>query len=509
LTDQLLIADEVGCILRAGIVEHLQDSGICTSRAPRAFVGCLRQAGTGTKMEANMRMPITAVLVLFTTLAPSYGDTSNAIEPQAGAWKTFVISSGSELRAPRPPDAAASVEEIGRLKEFAKERDPAALDLIAYWDTGAPSYRWNEIAVSEALRSNLSVNYASRLLALLHVAMHDALIATWDSKYAYNRRHPSEADATLSSVLSNPRSPSYPAEHAAAAGAAAAVLSYLFPDRAPLFAKHAEEATRSRLLAGVSYPSDIAAGLEIGRRVAAKVIERGKGDESDAKWTGSVPVGLGKWTGTNPILPMAATWKPWVLASPGEFRPAPPMAHDSPERAAEIAELKAYQRTPKTNADAFFWEYAVGGLRNYQYWNAHVGRLHFEHRLDANPPRAARAYALQSVALYDAAIACWDGKYAYWLLRPVQLDPDVKPLFPTPNHPSYPAAHGCLSFAAAISLGHLFPRDAAALAALADEANKSRIWAGIHYRSDAVAGAALGRAVANKVVETMRAGESQ
>src|SRR5262249_33527983 len=38
----------------------------------------------------------------------------------------------------------------------------------------------------------------SRVLAMLHVAMHDAIIATWDSKYAYNRRHPSEVDATLS-----------------------------------------------------------------------------------------------------------------------------------------------------------------------------------------------------------------------------------------------------------------------------------------------------------------------
>jgi hypothetical protein len=180
------------------------------------------------------------------------------------------------------------------------------LGLIAYWDTGAPSYRWNEIAVSEALRNNLIVNPASRLLALLHVAIHDAMIATWDSKYAFNRRHPSEADADLSTVLSNPRSPSYPSEHAAAAGAAAAVLSYVFPDRAPLFAKYAEEATRSRLLAGVSYPSDVAAGLEIGRRVATKVIERGKADGSDAKWTGSVPVGPGKWTGTNPILPWPA-----------------------------------------------------------------------------------------------------------------------------------------------------------------------------------------------------------
>jgi membrane-associated phospholipid phosphatase len=459
-------------------------------------------------MEVNMRIALATALVLIATSAPLSAQTSSTVEPTAGTWKTF-ISSPLELRAPPPPSAAANADEIRQLKDFAAQRDPAVLDLIAYWDTGAPSYRWNEIAVSEALRSNLPVHFASRLLALLHVAMHDAIIATWDSKYTYNRRHPSEAEPTLSTVLSNPRTPSYPSEHAAAAGAAAAVLSYLFPDQAPLFAKDAEEATRSRLLAGVSYPSDIAAGLEIGGRVAVKVIERGKADGSDAKWTGSIPVGPGKWTGTSPILPMAATWKPWVLASPSEFRPAPPTAYNSPERAAEIAELKTYQRTPKSNADAFFWEYAAGGLRNYQYWNAHVGRLLFENRLEANPPRAARAYAIQSVALYDAAIACWDGKYTYWLIRPVQLDPEVKPLFPTPNHPSYPAAHGCLSFAAATSLGHLFPRDAAALIALANEANESRIWAGIHYRSDTVAGAALGRTVADKVAETMQVSESQ
>ena len=456
-----------------------------------------------------MRTAVVATLVLIATLAPVSAQTGGTVEPAAGAWKGFVISSLSELRAPPPPDAAASFKEIGQLREIAKHRDPAALDLIAYWDTGAPSYRWNEIAVDEALRRNLPVHFASRVLAMVHVAMHDAIVATWASKYAYDRRHPSEADPTLSTVLSNPRSPSYPAEHAAAAGAAAAVLSYLFPDRAPLFAKHVEEATRSRLLAGVNYPSDVAAGLEVGRRIVVKVIERGKADGSDAKWTGNVPVGPGKWTGTNPILPIAATWKPWVLASPDEFRPALPTAHDSPARAAEIAELKAFRRTPKTNADAFFWEYAAGGLRNYQYWNAHVGRLLFEYRLDANPPRAARAYAIQSVALYDAAIACWDAKYAYWLIRPVQLDSEVKPLFPTPNHPSYPAAHGCLSFAAATALGYLFPRDAAALSALANEASESRIWAGIHYRSDIVAGAALGRAVANKVIETMRIGDSQ
>src|SRR5262245_37551167 len=110
-------------------------------------------------MEVNMRIAVITALVLIATLAPLSAQTSGTVEPTAGTWKSFVISPRFELRAPPPPDAAASAKEIGQLKEIAKQRDAAALNLIAYWDTGAPSYRWNEIAVSEALRSNLPVNF--------------------------------------------------------------------------------------------------------------------------------------------------------------------------------------------------------------------------------------------------------------------------------------------------------------------------------------------------------------
>src|SRR5215475_4363293 len=422
------------------------------------------------------------------------------IEPKAGSWKTWVISSGREFRAAPPPNDAATAAEIGELKSLANKRDAAAMDVIAYWNVGPPSYRWHEIALSETMRNGLSWNFAMRHFALIHVAIYDALVAAWDSKYHYNRKRPSEVDASLTTELPNPRSPSYPAEHAVAAGAAAAVLSSLFPDQSSYFADKAAEATRSRLLAGVQYPSDISAGLELGRQVAARVIERGKTDGSDAKWTGSVPTGPGKWNGTNPILPQMAVWKTWVLDSPNEFRSPPPIAHDSPEKATELAELKAFPRTPKTNAAANFWEYAAGGLRAHHYWSWQIGRLILEYRLADNPPLAARAYALQNITSLDAGIACWDSKYAYWAIRPVQLDPDVRPLFSTPNHPSYPAAHGCLSTATATILGYLFPHDTAKLAALGEEAAESRIWAGIHYRSDIVAGVALGRAVANKVI---------
>ena len=307
------------------------------------------------------------------------------------------------------------------------------------------------------VRKGIPANIAYRALSVLHIAIDDAMIAAWDSKYAHVRPHPSELDTALRTAIPTPPGPSYPAEHAVAAGAAAAVLGYLYPQQAEAFHVLGEEAATSRLLAGVAYPSDVAAGLELGRKVAAKVIERAAADGSAASWTGTVPTGPGRWTGSNPILPQAANWRTWVLERPDEFRPAPPSAYDSPERRAELAELRDYRRTPKSNADAGFWEFAVGGLRQYQFWGGQLARLTLEHRLDADAPRAARAFALTYAALHDVGIACWDAKYAYWTIRPFQLDPELRTVVQTPNHPSYPAAHACYSVAAATMLGYLFP----------------------------------------------------
>jgi hypothetical protein len=457
-------------------------------------------------MQSRRSVGFLFTVGLFLALASWAGSASVAgtTEPQVWRWQTWVIGAPDQYRVAAPPDAAATAAEIKQLKDLATQRTQAALDAIAYWNIVSPSYRWSEIAVSEALQRGLHTLLAYRDLSLLHVAIYDAIVAARDSKHAYNRPRPNAFDSTITAVAPNPTSPSYPAEEAAAAGAAASVLAYIFPDRAEFFAAKADEASRSLLVAGISYPSDVSVGLELGRKVAARVIERGRMDGSDAKWTGSVPVGPGKWKGKNPILPMVGTWKPWVLSSPSEFRPGPPPAYDSAEEAAELSELKNFQRTPLTNSIAAYWEAAAGGLRAYQYWNQQTGMKLLEYGLGADPPRAARAYALEAITLYDAGIACWDAKYTYWAIRPFQLDPSFKPLFTTPNHPSYPAAHGCLSSAAGAILGYLFPRDAAAFDALARQANESRIWAGIHFRSDTVAGRTLGLAVANKVIERAR-----
>src|SRR5207248_3059652 len=98
-------------------------------------------------------------------------------------------------------------------------------------------------------------------------AIYDSIIAAWDSKYTHNRPRPSELDSSLTTAIPNPQSPSYPSEYAVAAGAASTVLAYLFPDDADLLTQQAQAAMQSRLIAGVEYPSDAQAGLELGQKV--------------------------------------------------------------------------------------------------------------------------------------------------------------------------------------------------------------------------------------------------
>jgi membrane-associated phospholipid phosphatase len=246
---------------------------------------------------------------------------SDQIEPDAGQWQTWVLSAGDELRPAAPPDAAATAAEIAELKALASQRDAAAEELVAYWDAGSPSYRWIEIAAAQVLKTGMPPHWLSRMLSSMNVAVYDGMVAAWDAKYAYNRLHPSEFDSTLVTLLPNPTSPSYPSEHAVAAGAASAILAYVFPDDAQIFNDLAQTAAHSRVLAGVSFPSDVEAGLALGRAVAAKVIERAKADGSDAQWTGTVPTGPGIWTGDQPSVPLMGTWKTRSRPSRERCRP--------------------------------------------------------------------------------------------------------------------------------------------------------------------------------------------
>jgi hypothetical protein len=255
----------------------------------------------------------------------------------------------------------------------------------------------------------------------------------------------------------------------------------------------AEEAGWSRVLAGLQYPSDYTAGLDLGRKVAEQVIAKAKADGSDAVWTGSVPTGPCKWIGANPGNVTATGWTPILLASANQFRPAPPPACDSAQALSEVATVKNYARSFVSNYKAYYWQ-SPEGLNTWPY--RYADKFMFEDGLDRNPPRAARVYALIASTQYDAFIASQDGKFAYWYLRPHMLDPTIAPLFAVPNFPSYPSNHSTFSAARSEMLAYLFPTRADFIRAVGKEAGDSRIWAGIHYPMDNVAGVELGKSVA-------------
>jgi membrane-associated phospholipid phosphatase len=106
-----------------------------------------------------------------------------------------------------------------------------------------------------------------------------------------------------------------------------------------------------------------------------------------------------------------------------------------------------------------------------------------------------------AMTLADTEIAAMDSKYTYWVKRPFMRDNTMLTFMPTPNHPSYPSEHAAIAGAGAAFLETFFPQQRERWVALSREAANSRIWSGIHFPMDAEQGLALGRAIAEKVLQ--------
>jgi hypothetical protein len=128
----------------------------------------------------------------------------------------------------------------------------------------------------------------------------------------------------------------------------------------------------------------------------------------------------------------------------------------------------------------------------------------FEYNLQCNPPRAARLYAITSVAYYDGFVACWDAKYAYWGIRPNQYDTTYKSLVPTPPFPGYPSGHAALSSVMAELYSYFFPAEQAWFRQKAKDVAESRFQAGIHFRTDNEVALDLGKKVAAAIIQKAR-----
>ncbi|MGV3725059.1 MAG: phosphatase PAP2 family protein [Actinomycetota bacterium] len=454
------------------------------------------------------------------------------LELNAGNWATWLKTSPGKLLPPAPPkpNSALTRREIQELLTLQSQRSEATQAVVDYWDAQGGVPAWTKLYLEVVKSTGYNPVVASRGLALLHTAMADAAITVWHAKSRYRRKSPDALNGRLRSTSEVHKAlPSYASEHAAVASAAATVLNYLFPatlvpvnGQLLTFDAAANQAALSRLWAGANYRSDLTYGQLIGEGVGRAAVLRGLTDGSSATFTGTIPVGEQYWIPTPPgfgapLLPLAGRWNPWLLSSGDQFRPADPAIYVdgafTAESLAQVQEVKdvADNRTPEQAAIGLFWADGAGTVTPPGHW-VQIALDHLE-ASEWSTPRAARALALLSTSLADAAICCWDAKYAYWVPRPLTMirniagqpftDPTFNSQIGTPPFPSFTSGHSTFSGAASTVLEHLFPNGTAtdalgatvSFAAAAEQAKDSRLFSAIHYSIDNDQGLAGGQQV--------------
>ncbi|HET8953548.1 MAG TPA: phosphatase PAP2 family protein [Solirubrobacteraceae bacterium] len=395
----------------------------------------------------------------------------------AGNWRTWVLKSGAEVPVPEPSGDAG--------KKVVAERGELAVE------------PWLQQAMTLVSRRPKDPVTASRNYGLVGVGMYDAAVAAaaWQAKYDR---------------------PGYPSTQAAIAAAGSRVIAYAFPEYpAAQLDADADESARALVAAGADQAS-VDAGLELGRMVAEHVIAVGKADGSDREWHGSLPKAKGSWrpppgSAARPVSPLGGTWRTWVLKSGDEVRPPPPPAYDSPEFRAEARKVMEVRTnlTDEQKRIARFWAGGEGTELPAGRW-IKVTLAYLRQKPRLSDVRAARVFALLTVAMADGGVAAWDAKYAYWVTRPINairdlgLDRHWTSYLDTPFFPAYVSGHAAYSGAAAEVLGFLFPEDAALWYDRAKEAAASRVYGGIHYWMDGKYGLRVGEEIGKRVVARAR-----
>ena len=411
---------------------------------------------------------------------------------------------------------------------------------------------WNEMLFRASVVAAASPLNMSRHSALVQAAVFDAI---------------NGIEKRYTPIHVDPTGPGNASRRAAAVQAAYAILVKLYglggvfaPNQQPTL-----DARRTASLTDIEADESaaaVASGIAWGQTVADAIWAWRLTDGfslAAPTWTGSTL--LGQWrptpnapypgTSTNGAgYPQFSSMVPWAIVSPSQFRPAGPPALTSPQYARDFNETKSKgsltsaTRTPDETVAAWFWQI---GTASYLWNHVAVSLVHKRHderhddgdgddRGSRHGARDrlledARLFAALDVAMADAAIGCWDAKYAYNFWRPITAiretaddhnnatvaDPSFTPLFSTPAHPDYPSGHSCVSGAAVGILASEFGlrthfqmqtdllvgviRSFHSFADALEEMKDARINAGIHFRTATEDGTTLGAAVAEYVLD--------
>lgn len=237
-----------------------------------------------------------------------------ALLPYWGHVTPFVMTSADQFRAPPPEalDSKAYAEELAfTAKNGARDnsgRTEYETMSAAFWaddlGTCTPPGHWNVVAHDVAVRRNLSEIECARLFGLLNLAMADAGISCWETKYYYNTWRPvtalheiksddnahAKADPNFIPTMETPPFPSYISGHSTFSGAAAEIMAKVFgtddieftltSDGLPgavrtykSFSQACHEVMMSRVWGGIHTMSDNTVAQQVGQKIASWVLD--------------------------------------------------------------------------------------------------------------------------------------------------------------------------------------------------------------------------------------------
>jgi hypothetical protein len=381
--------------------------------------------------------------------------------------------------------------------------------------------QWNRVLMETVLTpgQHPATIMQVRSYAMMHAAVYDAVNSIDGGHTPYLTDVPGSQNASI---------------EAAAAQAAHDVMAGLYPTRVAVF--DAELATS---LQGIDEYR-----AQLGIRVGQIVAERMLATRSNDGWTVTPPsftlsATPGNWQPTPPANAAAAfthypSVMPFAITSAYQFAPKPPPAITSAQYAADLNEVKeigsaaSLTRTADQTQVARLWANVNTPTNFLLVWN-NVARTVSEAR-SLTTVEKARLFALTNIALHDALQTTFASKFQHGMWRPVTAihradedgnaattaDPSWTSLIAAPPYPSYAGNMAAIGTSQATILSLFFGRDDIAFQhtwagvggatrsyagfnAMADEQERARVYGGIHFTFDNVAGQSVGRNVANYV----------
>jgi hypothetical protein len=381
---------------------------------------------------------------------------------------------------------------------------PARADVVTDWNVTA-----NTVMTAE----NVGNNPRSRNLAMVHVAMSDAINSV---QAGYARV-----------VTTIPLVPGASPE-AAASAAARQILNQLYPKQ-----KEKIEAAYEASLKGLAQGPALSQGIALGEQVAAAVVADRANDGTDAPDIYRPPASPGVYVTTAPpLFEQYARAKPWVIAKADQFRPGPPPQLSSEAYTRDYNEVKALGGTKSTARTADQTD-AVTFWRNANFgptWQQVSRELAAAKELPL--PECARLFALLNMGLANTYILNWDAKFTYLMWRPVtairngdrdgndatEIDPAWTSFNATPLHPEYPSQAAINATVAAAILESVFgpvtaipftATDVAdpkrtrlfkSIADMAEEHKNVRVWGGVHFRTGLDVATDMGQKIAAHMI---------